>query len=90
MPSYYVPGRNRCRSCNGLQNTTVYQRLTNAPSSQQTQILNSGAVYSTYNLMSKQRQDMGNLVKKGSGGNSYDSYLMRKKGILEDYCNCNN
>ena len=51
-------------------------------------LIGSKHVYSSelsHNIMDNVK-GVGNIKKLGSGGNSYNSYLLRKKGIVN--CNC--
>jgi hypothetical protein len=49
-------------------------------SSQQLNIQASKTVYVS------QKEPINNIVKHGSGGNSYQNYLSRKKGIIFSKC----
>lgn len=93
MPSYYSP-KSICRSCiDGSINTATYQRVEHVSSGLQNQFKSSNTVFSFYNTLTPQAIELkgqGNLMKQGSGGNSYDNYMSRKKGALVQYCNCGN
>jgi len=55
------------------------------------QTINSNTVYSFNKSLTQtaiEEKGRGNVMKKGSGGNSYASYMMAKKGKLEDFCDC--
>ena len=93
MPGYYVPKKNRCE-CEISGNdccVSPFPLLFASSSSMNTSVDKSSTVYNS----DKSTEGIGNGVGKGtgnarfmgSGGNSYDAYLAKKKGKL--YCNCN-
>jgi hypothetical protein len=93
MPSYYVSKKNRCagQGCNGSNSVGSIQKVTSVESSTQAQFVTSKTVYTFYKNLTPQEieeKGQGNLMKKGSGGNSYADYLARKKGGLSQYCSC--
>lgn len=93
MPSYYISKKNRCagQGCNGSSGTGSIQKIVGVESSSQSQFLSSKNVYTFYENLTPQdieQKGQGNLMKKGSGGNSYADYLARKKGGLSQYCGC--
>lgn len=92
MPSYYVPNKNRCRTCFS-QSTQNNQNVQHVSSSQQNQFKTSNTIYSFYNNLTIgdiEEKGQGNIMKQGSGGNSYINYMSKKKGALNQYCNCGN
>lgn len=94
MPSYYVPKKNRCNGCSGITigvGVSSFSQTTGIPSSSQNQIVNGKEVYTFYQTLTPsalQQKGLGNTMKKGSGGSSYADYMARKKGALQQYCNC--
>lgn len=92
MPSYYVPKKNRCScsdgSCCDVPIFLNYSTLSSINAS----VEKSKTVYytDTQNASASTTitgKGVGNVRKQGSGGNSYDAYLAKKKGL--QYCNCN-
>lgn len=94
MPSYYNTKKPRCTTCSteaGVQNWTPFF-LTFATTSS----LRSGkqSAETVYTVETTQDQNpnavalkgSGNIKKHGSGGNSYASYIAKKKG--EFFCPC--
>jgi hypothetical protein len=93
MPSYYVSKKNRCngQGCTGSNGLGAIQNIVGVHSSTQAQFVSSKNVYTFYKNLTPQEieeKGQGNLMKKGSGGNSYADYLARKKGGLSQYCGC--
>lgn len=93
MPSYYISKKNRCngQGCNGNNNIGNIQKISGVESSTQAQFVSSKNVYTFYKNLTPQEiseKGQGNLMKKGSGGNSYADYLAHKKGKLPQYCGC--
>jgi hypothetical protein len=93
MPSYYVAKKNRC-PCDASGNCPCMSPFTlhSATSSSLYSNTNSAkVVYKTYtdnvNIINVVGKGEGNARKLGSGGNSYEAYLAKKKG--NQYCNCN-
>jgi hypothetical protein len=95
--SYYVAKKNRCPTCadcspsssNCISPFLLSFAIT---SSKQNDIVSSKQVYKTEtqqdsNPLVVQQKGIGNTKKRGSGGNSYASYLAKKRG--EYYvCDC--
>lgn len=84
---YYIAKKNRCNTsfCPDLFSNTFTCFATR--SSIQSSNIASKSVYNTENGKNNEYKNRGNLNKKGSGGNSYASYLSYKKGDI--LCNCN-
>ena len=81
---YYIPKKSRCKTgCSSLFSNTYLCFATK--SSMYTSNIASRNVYNTDN--NEENKNKGNTIKRGSGGNSYSDYLMRKKGNI--FCNCN-
>ena len=91
MPGYYVPKKNRCKD--GVCMTRPPISLLFATSSSlYTSVKSAKAVATTYDENKSSSDSIvgkseGNIIKQGSGGNSYAGYLARKKGT--SYCTCN-
>lgn len=84
---YFIPNKNRCNNCVGsLSSVFTYTNQINL-SSENNMKNSSKVVYNNYDNKNENYKNEGNLNKHGSGGNSYQSYLQRKKG--EIFCNCN-
>jgi hypothetical protein len=93
MPSYYVAKKKVCKLCSGPDcslNDIINQKVEWVSSSEQTQFNTSKTVFGMYNILTSQDKAKGNTIKQGSGGNSSASYMARKKGGLQQYCNCAN
>lgn len=85
--SYYIPKKNRC-SCLQLDECSVPNNIFlrfSTSSNTYTSTLKSKHVYTTETNLNTDK-GQGNLIKRGSGGSSYDAYLAKKKGLL--FCNC--
>lgn len=85
---YYVPNKNRCKNASGCPDLFAMWFTKSAITSSM-KIGNTEAktVYNEYKGLSVDEQNMGNKIKHGSGGNSYNNYIMRKKGNI--LCECN-
>jgi len=83
---FYIPKKNRCN--NGTCNVVLSNIFTcfAARSSVHSSNISARSVYNTEDGKSSEYKNRGNLNKKGSGGNSYASYLSSKKGAI--LCNC--
>jgi len=72
---------------------TLPQKTAYSSSGVFSQILGSNTVYTFNQSLTTQAiedKGLGNSMKKGSGGNSYDAYIANKKGSLIQYCDCGN
>lgn len=93
--SYYVAKKNRCPSCADCSLNACWspvQLLFAINSSKQNDIISSKHVYRTetqqdLNPFVVEQKGTGNIKKRGSGGNSYASYLARKRGEFYS-CDC--
>lgn len=93
MPSYYVPKKNRC-NCDSSGNCCMspFKLFFATSSSMNTSVDKSSTVYTSDkstegNSSNAVGKGIGNTRFMGSGGNSYDAYLAKKKGQI--YCDCN-
>lgn len=86
---YYIPKKQRCKiaGCPDIFSNT-YTCFASSSSSH-TVFNNSRTVNFIYNNKDTEYKNNGNLNKRGSGGNSYDDYLLRKKGVIGCSCNVN-
>lgn len=65
-------------------NHFIYPVLT---SSSATTKKSSSSIFTNFTNMTSEYKNNGNLNKQGSGGNSYYTYMQRKRGNIN--CNCN-
>ena len=90
MPSYYVAKKNRCNGYDcGVSSVGSVQKIVGSEASTYTQISGTNNVNAFYNSLSVEaieQKGQGNIMKKGSGGNSYADYMARKKCGLQQYC----
>ena len=84
----------RCQDCDDEENCNIMPvpklYMKNRTSSMMANILGSKHIFAT--SISQQtpeailKKGSGNIQKQGSGGNSYNTYIMKKKGMIS--CNC--
>lgn len=83
MPSYFDVPNCLC-DANGV--SQYLNRIPSKAIKSTIHATNKGSdnVYCEYNSRTTAVKNQGNLVKQGSGGNSYDAYIKRKKGNLRN------
>lgn len=90
MPSYYISKKNRCNGYNcSTSSIGSVQKVIGADSSVQTMIAGTNNINAFYNSLTTDaiaQKGEGNVMKKGSGGNSYSDYMARKKCRIPQYC----
>lgn len=75
MPGYYIPQKNRCYiSCTPGYQFPFYICK---PTSSNINTINKASTEVAKNYEDK---EFNNSIKRGSGGNSYQAYLLKKRG----------
>jgi len=79
---YYIPKKNRCRciDISGCGPCNIFTTFA-VSSSLNTSIKASNTIFISHNNLDEEK-GTGNLVKKGSGGNSYYDRIQKLKGNI--------
>jgi hypothetical protein len=84
---FYIPRRRCGKNPGGVDAFALWFTKSATMSSIKTNQETSKVVYNHFDNLSAEDKQAGNTIKHGSGGNSYDNYMMRKKGNILCVCN---